>query len=91
MLARLVRAWGEERYVRPTKGEKFSLSELQTAVGGNIEIVRLSKNLLMVLDEEGKLKDKPLNLIATRLYRVLAKIDDYIVGDVLIVPAQMID
>lgn len=91
MLARLVRAWGEERYVTPTQGEKFSLKELQAAVGGYIEIVRLSKNMSMVLDEEGKLKDKPLNLIATRLYRVLTKIDDYIVGDVLIVPTKMID
>ena len=61
--------------------EDTSLESMQQAVGGCIEIIRFgSQEQLMVLDEEGKLKNKPINKVAT----LLANIHDYIVGDVLI-------
>ena len=40
-----------------------TLSDLQRAVGGYIETVSLADGLILVCDEEGKLKDKPPNRI----------------------------
>lgn len=67
----------------PPAGKHYTLEEMQGAIGGGyIEIVRLGNTgHLMVLDEEGKIKDFPLNRLATRLY---AQPPDYIVGDVLV-------
>ena len=49
---------------------EFSLEELQQMVGGNIEIVntRFRSDLVMVVDDEGLLRNKPLNPYATLLY-----------------------
>ena len=76
------------------KMKDTSLKAMQEAVGGYIEIIRLPKPCrlfglhvlvdgfdLMVLDEEGKLKSKPVNEIATM---IADNPNDYIVGDVLI-------
>ena len=54
--------------VQPKNGTDFSLEELRGFVGGHIEIVPLTKNRLMIVDEEGKLKGLPLNLVATEIY-----------------------
>lgn len=59
--------WGME-IVEPENGKDFSLKELQGFVGGHIEIVPLTKDRLMVVNEEGKLKGLPLNLVATEIY-----------------------
>jgi len=62
--------------------EDTSLESMQQAVGGRIQIIRFgSQEQLMVLDEEGKLKNKPINKVATLLANIHG---DYIVGDVLI-------
>lgn len=55
--------------------------ELRALVGGYLEMVRTRDGRIMVLDEEGKLKGKPLNQEATRLYGANF---DYIVGDVVV-------
>lgn len=38
-----------------------SLEALQKAVGGHIEVVRLATNLVVICDEEGRLKGKEYN------------------------------
>jgi len=91
MYAKIVTESGQEKKILPANGEKFTLEELQKAVGGYIEIVTLTDKTLMVLDEEGKLKGKKMNLYATGLFRRLKQVQDYIVGDVMIVPSKMID
>lgn len=60
------------------------LEDMQALVGGYIETVgaqSLGRPLWMVIDEEGKLKGKPINLFATRIYRNPI---DVIVGDAFI-------
>jgi len=47
---------GELRYIPNT------LEGLQEAVGGYIEVVRLSDTLLAIVDEEGRLKGKQNNV-----------------------------
>ena len=64
------------------------LATLQGAVGGYIEIVSIGNNKIMVLDEEGKLKNKPINRIATELY---GNPNDVVVGDVVVCDDNEID
>lgn len=40
---------------------------------------------ILVIDEEGKLKDKPLNAQATMIFRTAWRVDDWIVGDAVLV------
>ena len=69
-----------------------TLEEMQKFVGGYIEVVTSADtNSQIVLDEEGKLKDKPINKEATELYLGEGPDDtsagwdfDYIVGDVMV-------
>ena len=69
-----------------------TLTEMQKFVGGYIEVVQSSDTKHdIILDEEGKLKGKPLNKEATELYLGEEQDDtsagwdfDYIVGDVMI-------
>ena len=63
-----------------------TLIELQKMVGGYIEILALDKTTQMIVDEEGLLKDKPCNQIATGIARKSESLYDgiIIVGDVVI-------
>lgn len=78
--AKVIKATGEEVAVTPKNGTDFSLEELQTIVGGYIEIVYDKDGNLIVLDSEGKFKDKGINAAATSLY---GNPYDVIVGNVL--------
>lgn len=53
------------------------LKALQRAVGGHIETATIASDCCLVVDEEGLLKGKPINHLASRLGRPL-------VGDVLV-------
>lgn len=83
MLNGIIRADGTQEEYLPGDGNHYTLEELKRAIGGGyIEIVRTRDDRLMVLDDEGKLKDFPVNLVATALYRFGDQ--DPIVGDVLV-------
>ena len=82
-MATLIKSNGTEVEIHPNS-KFFSLEELQSFVGGYIEIVALDKEFYMVLNEEGKLKCLPKNDKATRLYHRVRYTDDVIVGNVLI-------
>ena len=55
-MATLYKTDGQPEEVKPRSGDVFELDELQTIVGGYIEIVRTHSNKAMVINEEGKLK-----------------------------------
>lgn len=63
------------------------LEALQGIVGGYIEHVALNGTTSMYFDEEGKIKGKPVNRMATKLARKALGIrfQDVIVGDAVIV------
>lgn len=84
MKAQLINHDGETLEVEPINGEDFKLAELQGMVNGNIEIVYLNDNIIMVINEEGKLLNLPINHTATCLYQMCRGIKDVIVGDVLL-------
>ena len=70
--------------------KNVTLKEMQEIVGGYIEFIYLRKdNLVMVVNEEGKITGLPFNAKATQLVKE-CNINDIIVGDVLIVNQSLI-
>jgi hypothetical protein len=82
-MAVICKSDGEVIKISPKNGRDFSLKELKEIVGGYIEIINLGDDY-MVVNEVGKLIGLPFNPKATRIYQHFTRIDDYIVGDVLI-------
>ena len=70
----------------PARADKtYDFKELKDKIGCQYgEIVYLSKDVIMVLDEEGKLLEKEINLSATALYQERFSVNDCIAGDVVI-------
>jgi len=81
-MAQFIKSNGAELELLPEKGTQFTLKELQDLVDGFIEIVPAKDGRLIIINEEGKLKDLPLNQKASLLYKFVGK--DVIVGDVLV-------
>lgn len=77
-------------FVEPDNGKTFTLEELQEIVGGPIEVIGLD-DLLLVINEEGKLRGLRFNVQATVLYRKNCKVCDYIVGNALLCLPSMIE
>ena len=68
----------------PKNGTNYTLEELKEIVGGYIEIIHLTKNKIMVINDEGKLINLPHNENATILFRLCLDTIDFIVGDALV-------
>ena len=64
-----------------TREIENSLKALQDLVGGYIEPVRLSGGICMIVNEEGKLQNLPVNQTATDLS---AAYNDVIVGNAIL-------
>lgn len=89
--AYLVKVNGEIREIKPKNGSDFALEEAQGYVAGYIEVVYLSQDQIMIVDEEGKFS-KESNVFATaicQLHRVLGAYD-YIAGDAVVCPSSML-
>jgi hypothetical protein len=69
----------------PANGKKFTLEELQAAVGGYIEFLELPDGSALVCNEDGLSMGLELNLAATQLARRVPGLERsaYIVGNVL--------
>ena len=68
-----------------SKEDSPSLSEAQKFVGGWVECVQVNDGVL-IIDEEGKLKDKPVNEVASKMYADKYGDEDIIVGDAIYIP-----
>lgn len=89
-MALVIKSNGEVLQASPSNNKYFQLEELQSLVGGYIEILRVwynNKKRLMIVDDEGKLKEKPINRLATKIYNAP---DEFIVGDVVIIKPEEI-
>lgn len=72
---------GECKPFPPQAGKFYSLEELQKALGGLIEVIRLGDSgRIMIINEEGKLNALPINRRATQLFRTTFDTHDFIVG-----------
>lgn len=78
-------------YVKKSKKSEISLEELQSVVDGYIETVPVTVGngqYIMVVNEEGKIRNLPYNLCATRIRNYRRMTEDFIVGSVAIVKRQ---
>lgn len=82
-MATIYKAAGTTEEIQPKNGKDFKLDELQEIVGGYIETIYLKNKEVMVVNEEGKLNDLPLNEKATD-YLLAQNYADVIVGNVLV-------
>ena len=89
--AKIIYTDKEDEYYTPKNGNTFELDELQGIVGGWIEIVRLKDGRIIVIDEEGKSKDKAVNIPATNIMRRDHFTTDYIVGTAIVCDADMVE
>ena len=89
MKGRILYVDGREEFIEPKNGTDFSLKELQTIVGGSIEVVPLCDERIMVVNEEGKIHRLPLNVRAMCIVNGEG-IADTIVGNVLICHSSMV-
>lgn len=83
-MAKIIKSNGKIENVEPKNGSNFTLEELKAFVGGWVEIVYMPHDELMVVNEEGKLADLPINRTATLIYQEAFGYSDVIVGDVLL-------
>jgi len=90
-MAKIIKSNGETIDVNPNNGNDFKLEELQTIVGGYIEIVWLPNNEIMVVNEDGKLMELPINQEATKIYQNAFGYNDVIVGDVLLCKSNQVE
>jgi hypothetical protein len=82
---------GDIVQITPHNGEFFTFQDLSIWVGGEAIAFPLPANNLMILDNKGKVKDKPWNANADRVFRNYINVpNDYIVGNVIICDAIMI-
>ncbi|GAA3734784.1 hypothetical protein GCM10022239_08650 [Leifsonia bigeumensis] len=81
-----------ETHLALQKVEFQNLTDYQTAVGGYIETVKMNGHpLVIVADEDGKVKQLPINRRATCLWWLLNPSGlggDFLVGDVVILGAR---
>jgi hypothetical protein len=83
-MATILRTNGTTEEDTPANKKKgFELAYLQGIVGGPIEIVYLTAKEIMVVNEEGKLLELPVNHEATMRFAASGRAD-IIVGDALV-------
>lgn len=92
-MAQIIKSNGKEVECKPTEGDVFQLRELQLVVGGYIEIVNLSDDRYMVVNEWGF--DKPINRKATKIADNEGILQNFanneVRGDVLICSTSQIE
>lgn len=79
----IIKVDGTTIHVVPNKGTRFTLAEVQEIVGGYVERLTLPNRTVMLVDEEGTPKGKPVNQTASEVA------GGTIVGDVLLLPRGM--
>lgn len=82
----LIKATGE---VLTLEDKQLSLEEAQGMVGGDVQLVTFKnkegKRRLILCDEEGKLKDYPINTTATAMWdEVFKNSGDCLVGNIIV-------
>lgn len=80
---------GTMRPIAPMNGTDYSLKEMQNYVGGPIETLRVGKKL-MVVNEEGKLRNMIPNKVATDMI-IMDGYSDYVCGPAMLIEPSHIN
>jgi len=79
----LLKTDGSSESIAPATPKRgYSLSELQGHVGGYIEVVRLPKGKIMLVNEEGLFMGLPMNARASEIA------GQVIVGNAVVIPSK---
>ena len=89
--AKIIYTDKEDEEYTPKNGKTFALTEMQEIIGGYIEPIRLNDGRMIIVDEEGKSKNKAVNIPATNILRRDHYTADYIVGTAIVCDADMIE
>ena len=89
--ARIIYTDKEAEDYTPKNGKTFALTEMQEIVGGYVEPIRLNDGRIIIVDEEGKSKNKAVNIPATNILRRDHYTTDYIVGTAIVCDADMVE
>lgn len=89
-MALLIKTSGQVEFVRPGNGTDFSLEEMQSLVGGFVEILQIKnerrgndRKYILLAHEESKLVNEPeINPIASKIANLFP--GDYVAGDVVL-------
>lgn len=89
--AYLLTVEGNVTEIHPENEKTFALEEVQRLVDGYIEVVRLTSDQIMIVNEEGKFckKYNPIASGIADLHHALRN-EDYISGDAVICPSPML-
>ena len=74
---------GSKVFVEPQNKKEFTLEEMQSLVGGYVELIGHFFNYLVLGDEEGGLKNKPYNRTAS------LKFGFPLMGDIVFCPTEL--
>jgi hypothetical protein len=74
------------------KPNDFTLEDLYTLLEcSTIQVIYLYEDEIMIIDEEGKLVHKPINVEATKIFqRQTGNYADFIVGNAIVCPRRML-
>lgn len=89
--AKIIYTDKEAENYTPKNGKTFALTEMQEIIGGYVEPIRLNDGRMIIVDEDGKSKDKAVNIPATNILRRDHYTTDYIVGTAIVCDADMIE
>ena len=89
--AKIIYTDKEDEEYTPKNGKTFALTEMQEIIGGYVEPIRLNDGRVIIVDEDGKSKDKAVNIPATNILRRDHFTTDYIVGTAIVCDADMIE
>lgn len=81
-----------EIVINPKNNHKFQLEELQNYMQGDIEIISLTKNLVMVINENGVSSGLPYNFLATQIMvEYCPNIKDVIIGNAIVCSSDLVE
>ena len=89
--AKIIYTDKEDEDYTPKNGKTFALTEMQEIIGGYVEPIRLNDGRMIIVDEDGKSKDKAVNIPATNILRRDHFTTDYIVGTAIVCDSDMVD
>ena len=89
--AKIIYTDKEDEDYTPKNGKTFALTEMQEIIGGYVEPIRLNDGRMIIVDEDGKSKDKAVNIPATNILRRDHYTTDYIVGTAIVCDADMVE
>ena len=89
--AKIIYTDKEDEDYTPKNGKTFALTEMQEIIGGYVEPIRLNDGRMIIVDEDGKSKDKAVNSPATNILRRDHYTTDYIVGTAIVCDADMVE